>query len=223
MEYYLFIFAIIAVLLVILLFKILKPNQDKQAQRSLDEYKNRKLSNEEIGRLYERYIGYLYEEEGYKVEYNGALNGSADMGRDLIVSATDEVFIIQTKRWANYKVVHEKEIFQLYGSMMHYKFSSYDRNKKIKAVFYTSAKYSDVAREVARVLRVELRNQKLDNSYPMIKCNVRPSGDKFYYLPFDPEYDKVKIEPNKGDFFAQTVHEAVAQGFRRTDNYSNVA
>jgi len=40
----------------------------------IEEYKSKfkgNLSSEEIGKRYERYIGYLYEMDNYKVEYNG--------------------------------------------------------------------------------------------------------------------------------------------------------
>ncbi len=88
---------------------------DIEAQRQLDEYHNSNLPPEEVGRLYERYIGYLYEEEGYEVKYNGANNGVQDMGRDLIVSCVDETIIVQTKCWAKFKSIPESHIFQLYG------------------------------------------------------------------------------------------------------------
>ncbi|MBQ7216502.1 MAG: hypothetical protein IJS39_11035 [Synergistaceae bacterium] len=34
----------------------------------------------ELGRLYEQYIGYLYEEAGYEVEYTGIDKGNNDGG-----------------------------------------------------------------------------------------------------------------------------------------------
>ncbi|MBC7458263.1 MAG: restriction endonuclease [Bdellovibrionaceae bacterium] len=189
-------------------------NKDSADQRALNAYLKKPLSNEEIGTAYERYIGHLYEMKGYDVVYNGAVNGFADFGRDLIVKTADEIFIIQTKCWAKYKQIKEKEIFQLFDSMTHFRLTSNRLGPPIKAVFYTSASYSDEAKEAAQVLGVELRNEKLIQTYPMIKCNVSMNGSKYYHLPFDPYYDKVKI--NQGEeCYVHTVAEAVAKGFRR--------
>lgn len=190
-------------------------NKDARAQRELNKYLSQPLSTDEIGRFYERYIGHLYETEGYDVIYNGAINGYADLGRDLIVKCIDEVLIIQTKCWSKNKWIQEKHIFQLFGTMTHFKLTSEKNGRPTKAVFYTTAKYGDVARDAARVLGVELRTEELNRSYPMIKCSVSSGGDKFYYLPFDQNYDNIKIDLHRDEYFAKTVKEAVAKGFRR--------
>lgn len=190
-------------------------NQDAVAQRRLNRYLKQQLSSKEIGRFYERYIGHLYETEGYDVYYNGALNGYNDLGRDLIVECVDEVMIIQTKCWAKSKLIQEKHIFQLYGSMAHYKLTREKNGRPTRPVIFTTAKFSDTAKNAARVLRVELRTEELNRIYPMIKCSITNDGDKFYYLPFDPEYDKIKINLHKEEYFASSVKEAVEKGFRR--------
>jgi hypothetical protein len=53
-------------------------------QRALDIYWKRNKSNWELGRDYERYVGYQYEVHGYAVKYQGILEGYDDLGRDLI-------------------------------------------------------------------------------------------------------------------------------------------
>lgn len=190
-------------------------NKDARSQRELNKYLKRPLSPEEIGRFYERYIGYLYEQKGYDVEYHGAINGYGDLGCDLIVWGEDEVFIVQTKCWAKRKLIPIKHVFQLYGTLVFFKRTSRQRWRSIKAVFYTTSDYSDLAKKAAKVLGIELRTEKIDRSYPMIKCKVRRNGEKLYFLPFDPGYDKLRINPYQGEFFARTVKEAVEKGFRR--------
>jgi hypothetical protein len=60
----------------------------------------------------------------------------------------------------------------------------------------------------------------MDNSYPCIKCNVsKIDGTKIYHLPFDQQYDKVKVEMRRGEFYCNTVAEAEKQGFRRAYRY----
>lgn len=201
----------------------LKSDEHTYSQRELDKYLRETLSPVEIGRFYERYIGYLYELEGYDVDYHGALKGFEDLGRDLIVRAGNEAFVIQTKCWARAKVIQENLIFQLYGSMTHFAITSKVRGRATKAVFYTTARFSDRAREVAKVLGVTLRIEPLNRTYPMIKCIVSADGEKTYYLPFDPYYDEIKIRHQQGDFFALTTREAADKGFRRATRYQKAA
>jgi len=87
-------------------------------QRALDNYIKRPKSNWEIGRLYERYIGYIYECEGWDVVYHGAIKGFEDLGRDLICKKDGIYEIVQAKCWALDKVIREKHIFQLFGSSL---------------------------------------------------------------------------------------------------------
>ena len=55
----------------------------------------------------------------------------------------------------------------------------------------------------------------MHNGYPCIKCNISADGTKIYHLPFDQQYDNVKIETHKGEFYCATVKEAEDAGFRR--------
>ena len=41
------------------------------------------MSKSTVGQDYERYIGYIYEQQGYKVQYHGIKKGFADLGIDL--------------------------------------------------------------------------------------------------------------------------------------------
>lgn len=191
---------------------------DAQNQAELDNYLSRNFSGVEIGIFYERYIGYLYEREGFQVQYHGAINGYDDLGRDLIVKKNNETWIVQTKCWAKQKQIQEKHIFQLFGSLEHYKRQRNETN--IKALFYTTASFSETAKEAAHLLGIVLKHEKLDRSYPMIKCNVsNKTEDKIYHFPFDEYYDMINVEPQKGEFFAKTVKEATAKGFRRARKY----
>ncbi|WP_413289234.1 restriction endonuclease [Bdellovibrio sp. HCB337] len=212
---YVLISIVILVLTVCAIVIIRRSNADRKAQRALDEYLRQPLSSEEVGRFYERYIGHLYETDGYDVVYNGAVNGFDDLGRDLIVKCADEVLIVQTKCWAKSKLIQEKHVFQLFGTMTYFKRTLEKNGRHVRAVLFTTARYSDVAKDAAKVLGVELRTEELNRSYPMIKCNVSASGEKTYHLPFDPSYDKIKIDLHRENYFVHSVKEAVEKGFRR--------
>jgi DUF2075 family protein len=188
-------------------------------QTALDRFWKRKKSKWLIGRLYERYVGYLYEQKGYDVEYVGIFKGFEDLGRDLICKKENNFIIIQCKYWAQFRTIYEKHIFQFFGTVFQYKDESPEKN--VKGIFYTSTELSDLARRFSKELNIGLEeNFKFDKEYPCIKCNVsRKNNEKIYHLPFDQQYDKVKIEKDRGEFYCKTVKEAENAGFRRAFKY----
>lgn len=198
-------------------------------QKALDRYLSSRKKPWEIGRDYERYIGYLYEQAGYSVVYIGIEKGLEDLGRDLICQKGDKTEIIQCKCWANHKVIHEKHINQLYGTTVKYYIDNQERAKvnnklllfpdlfssgRIKASLITSTSLSDTARKFSDALGINYVENKLLGKYPLIKCNISSSGEKIYHLPFDQQYDRTLIK-NAGEFYASTVAEAEKKGFRR--------
>lgn len=198
-------------------------------QKALDRYLASRKKPYEIGRDYERYIGYLYETNGYKVEYMGIEKGLEDLGRDLVCIKNDEIEIVQCKCWASHKTIHEKHINQLYGTAVKYFLEHkqiVDRKKSltlfpdlissgiIKATFVTSTKLSDTAKKFADALGIKVIQEKPLEKYPLIKCNVAVNGEQIYHLPFDQQYDKTLIKSSR-EFYALTVKEAEAKGFRR--------
>jgi hypothetical protein len=85
----------------------------------------------------------------------------------------------------------------------------------IAAVFYTSTSLSPTARNFAQALGIHIHEQVAIGAYPMIKCHISTaSGEKIYHLPFDQMYDRTKLDKG-GEFYAMTVAEAEAKGFRR--------
>ncbi len=184
---------------------------------ALQRYWKRKKRSFEIGKMYERYIGYLFEKSGHNVEYTGIIHGFDDLGRDLVVSkeGSNKVFIIQCKCWAHYKTIHVAFINQLYGTAMQYQIKNKD--KEIIPMFYTTISLDDTAREFANYLKIEAKeNFAMDNNYPCVKCNIsRRTEEKIYHLPFDQQYDKTKIEEERNEVYVATCKEAEDLGFRR--------
>lgn len=193
------------------------PNTQKY-QLALDRYKGKKKSAWQIGIEYERYIGYLYECAGYSVRYQGAIMGLEDMGRDLIAENGSELLIIQCKRWAKEKHIHEKHIFQLYGTMVLATIQT--PRLPIHGVFVTTTTLTDVAKQCAKHLDIQVIENKPLSDYPLIKCNISKAGEKIYHLPMDLQYDRAIITPSKGDCYVSTVKEAEDLGFRRAYRWS---
>ena len=188
-------------------------------QKALDRFWGRHKSNWLIGRIYERYVGYLFEKQGYDVEYVGIFKGYEDLGRDLICQKDKDFIVIQCKHWSQFKTIYEKHIFQFFGTIFQYKDENPDR--KVRAIFYTSTELSKLARRFAVELGIELKESfKLDKDYPSIKCHIsKNDGTKIYHLPFDQQYDNTKLENKYGEFYCKTVKEAEDAGFRRAFRY----
>ncbi len=200
----------------------------KRNQMALDRYWSTKKSPWEVGRLYESYIGYLYEQQGYNVTYHGILEGYDDMGRDLICKKADQTIIVQCKCWGQHKIIHEKHINQLYGTCAKYfmdlessvlvgdLFDGFKSKIKISKHFVTSAQLSERSKKFADALGIVYKENFPLKCYPCIKCNIsRKDNEPIYHLPFDQQYDKVVIEKERGEFYASTVLEAEQNGFRR--------
>jgi hypothetical protein len=202
----------------------------ERSQFALNRYVARPKSNWEIGRDYERFVGYMYEKDGCNVQYMGAIEGFDDLGRDLVIHQGKTTKIVQCKYWAEFKQIREKHIFQLYGTCVEYAlrarfgekyercdlFGQQNLLEGISPELFTSTKLSERALGFARALGVSVFESYGLRPYPMIKCNVsRNGGERIYHLPFDQQYDKVQIEIARGECYVATVAEAEALGFRR--------
>ena len=189
----------------------------------------------EVGRLYERYIGYLYEKDGWHVTFKGIFDGFDDLGRDLVCIKDDEHHIVQAKCWSRNSQIHEKHIYQLHSSTLHYRMQlrralreryglqetrrrMQPISKNLKSVLCTTTELSETAKEVVDHLGKSMlhRLEPLVKDYPMIKCNIGMHDErKLYHLPFDPAYDTIIIGNVPGESYAETVAEAEKLGFTR--------
>lgn len=210
-----------------------KLNEEERNQRALNRYLKAKKSNWEIGKMYERYVGYLYELKGYKIEYIGIEKGLEDLGRDLICRNDKETLVVQCKYWASHKEIREAHINQLYGTTVKHFIDEFKSRSeklkntlfpdllardevKIKPVFFTSTKLSKTAEDFAIALGIQIiQEHPFDQNYPIIKCNLNSqTGEKIYHLPIDQQYDNVLMQHEQRSY-VKTVKEAMELGCRR--------
>lgn len=190
-------------------------------QLALDRYIESRTKNKwQIGRDYEESVAYnMYELEGWKAEPTGITKKLEDMGRDIIATKGMAVDIVQCKYWSKEKVIHEKHIFQLFGTTICYYLEHKSEGLTVTPVFVTNIELSSTARAVAKYLRVQVVENYPMQKYPRIKCNIGRDENgmpvKIYHLPMDQQYDSVIISPSKGEFKAMTIAEAETAGFRR--------
>lgn len=187
-------------------------------QLALDRYvQTKNKSNWQIGRDYELSVAYEYSCNGYTVDTFGSRKGLEDLGRDIISFKTDHTIITQCKYWSKHKTIHEKHIFQLYGTLITYRIDHPDLLCPVIAVFVTNTTLSDTAREVAKALQIVVVENHEMVDFPRIKCNIgrgESGPTKIYHLPMDSQYDVVQIK-DPGEFYSFTVQEAIDAGFRR--------
>lgn len=187
-------------------------------QLALDRYMNsRNKTKWQIGRDYEQYVGYQLRKKGYEVDDYGSYMRLEDLGRDIIAKKGDTILIVQCKYWSSVKQIHEKHVTQLYGTMMSYCIENEIAQKNVYGVLVANIQLSEMAREMAALLGIKYIENYTMGAYPCIKCNIGHDEfgrTKIYHLPFDQQYDITKIK-DPGEFYAMTVEEAEAAGFRR--------
>lgn len=187
----------------------------EKSDLALARWKNKSHGEWGAGRDYERYIGYLFETAGYRVEYVGALLGKEDRGIDLIAKKGTAVKIIQCKRYSATKnhIVHENTVAQLFGATAVYNMEN--PSQHADGVIYTSSTLSEEAKKFAEYLNITVMENVPLKDYPIIKCNTNQYYQKIYHLPFDPQYDRLIVAGKKQTFYIATAAEAERLGYRR--------
>jgi len=201
----------------------------ERLQRKLNWYWEKpNKSNWQIGRDYERYIGYLYEQNRWNVYYHGK-KGFEDLGRDLICKKDKNVEVIQCKYWSKDKSIHEKHVYYLFGTAVEYYLENFAHEKdmmhlslfpelvrkgNVTPKLVITTEVTPKAAQVAKLLGVDIEIVPFQR-YPSIKCNVsRKNGEKIFHLPFDQQYDTILIEEERLERYVDTVNEAESLGFR---------
>lgn len=182
----------------------------QRSQLALDRYIERKKSKWEIGIEYERFCGYELEKKGWKVEYHGAIRGIDDLGRDLLARKPGRVLVVQCKNWSQHKEIHEKHVFQTYGTMVAMRIE--EPESEILGWLATSTRLSARAKKFADALGLKVNESLKIGPFPRIKCHGE-SG--IYHLPFDQQYDAIVMRPERRDIYCHTAEEAESKGFRR--------
>lgn len=193
----------------------------EKSDLALSRYnKARARSIKRIGYDYELYCGYWLKttERCKRVIQFGEQNGKKDHGRDIIAFDGQKTYVVQCKRWGQDKTIHEKHIFQLFGSTVEYCIHNNipvtEIGHTVIPLFLTTANYSSDAERFANELHVDFRRLP-QGDFPQIKCNIGANGEKIYHLPFDQQYNTTIIEERRGEFFTWSAQDAESKGFRR--------
>ena len=115
-----------------------KPRKKRRFRQNID------LANKQKGDKYELQISSLYKCKGYKVYPNGAINGVADGGIDLIAYKDNDAVLIQCKNW-EYSQVKQEHLRIFLGDCTAYleKNRHIFAKKNVHRVFITSCQNTD--------------------------------------------------------------------------------
>ncbi|HEX4624167.1 MAG TPA: restriction endonuclease [Solirubrobacteraceae bacterium] len=87
------------------------------------------------------------ERDGWRVTYQGIIAGLDDLGRDLLCFADGDIEVVQCKWLAMHKTIHEKHVFQLFGTVVAARSEYPDAG--VFGTFVTTTTLSDRAHEFA--------------------------------------------------------------------------
>jgi restriction system protein len=99
--------------------------------------------NKKRGDDYEKHVGRYYENQGYKVFYNGLKYGKKDGGVDLIIENGHETLLIQCKAWQS--EIKRRHLVEFIGNCSTFLMDNpHLKEKNIKRVFVTSSEKSEL-------------------------------------------------------------------------------
>ncbi|WP_416191084.1 hypothetical protein [Neisseria sp. CCUG12390] len=210
----------------------------KGRERELWEYANRRnLSKREAGDRYERYLGYLYERAGWRVEYYGLTEGvaNANRGIDLICEKDGVTHFVQTKYWSE-GVVAKTNVNNVIDRIVKNMQGIIEKRAirgEVHAVLAAKPKLSEQVAAYAQEQGVVLLDDLAVQPYPLVKCHTGKRGSRKYFLPYLADknpakyeeihqggwepYDLVRMDIGGGDVYVHTIEEAEALGYK----YSN--
>ena len=166
-------------------------------------------SDPDKGRMYEHYVGYIFEKSGYRVEYFGRRQGNKDMGRDLICQKGHNTMIVQCKYHDSAKGTESvKCIYQLFGTCREYSLDHPDQI--VIGALYTTGKVAITAQSSAAKLGILFKAEHTLKIFPRIRCL---HNKRIYYLPTDKDYDMIETNLAAGDCYCKTIDEAERKGF----------
>lgn len=203
--------------------KLIKQRAVSKAKRKhkinncIQDYRNKNIirSKEEIGKRYERQIGYIYESIGWNVEYHGIYYGVKDGGIDLIAKSKKVHHVIQCKNYSDKHEIHLNTIQQFAGVVGTYKREH--KNNKVYGILFTSHANLDEEskKEIAIANIFDHQVQPYVVDYPLIKCKKE---SMIYHLPCNANYDRIKINIKRGDMYIEAEDEAIKLGYRPANN-----
>ena len=170
----------------------------------------------DYGVQYERYVGHLFEEQGFRVIYNGIRKGKNDGGIDLIARGDRKIRLVQCKRWNI--AVNCDVISRLHGGVERFvwterKGKSEKMLTSIRGVLATSGDVEPDAMELARHLGIFVMKKLEYKFYPAIKAKEIIPGAGRFLLPFNPGYDRMDFRLGNGDKFFMSIRDALSNGF----------
>jgi hypothetical protein len=136
------------------------------------------IKSDHLGFVYEKYVGQVYESEGYSVAYTGLTCGMADKGIDLVAIKNNLEVYIQCKFWKK-KIGKSHIEWVLYKASRLLLEKTTNNANKVHFVLVTNSKLINFSRHVS----------KANSNYKNVEFPILQ-----YFLDHNNTQSKVKLE-----------------------------
>jgi len=141
-----------------------------------------KISSSDWGQVYEKYVGQIFEDEGYEVSYNGLNYGFLDRGIDLIATKESSIAFIQCKFTKN--IITKARIEWILYKASNKLYESYkELNKKISFILVVNSKEDNFSTKKHKGFKLTF-TPMTKVEFPMLQ----------YFLDHNYIQDKVRLE-----------------------------
>ena len=155
---------------------------------------------------YDLYTGYLFEYNGFNVEYCGIANGVRDDGMNLICRKGSRAVLVRCKE----EILTPNFVYYLAARALRFKMDN--PHLEVSALCVTSQTLTDDSQIIAEKFSIDVKDNMPFQNFPYVKCKVL-TDKKVCYTPKNDEYITVQINPDNGDMFCLNVNDAIAKGF----------
>ncbi|UOY06568.1 restriction endonuclease [Muricauda sp. SCSIO 64092] len=142
-----------------------------------------KISSQDWGRIYEKFVGQCLEKEGYEVKYNGLESGFLDKGIDIIAKKKDRINFIQCKFSTRSKIGKSKINWILYKASNELYKQYQNSEKRIIFTLIVNSTETSFSKKIPKNFKLNFtHSSKIE--YPWLQ----------YFLEHNYIQDKIKLE-----------------------------
>ena len=164
-------------------------------------WKNFASNNAGINKRYRIYIGWLYENIGWNVDYSCGKNLISRKDNRIIITLPESVATIDLEN-----------MYSLLGVAMEYKLDNVP--KIVSAICITSSTLISRVKNLVHKFNITVRENFYFRNFPCVRCKADIRGQRVYYVPDNEEYLSVHINLDVGDKYCRSAREAESMNFK---------
>ncbi|MDR2039378.1 MAG: NERD domain-containing protein [Bacteroidales bacterium] len=141
-----------------------------------------KITNSDWGAIYEKYVGQIFEDNGYEVIYNGLNLGFIDKGIDLIAKNASNIILIQCKYFKGF-ITKNKIEWILYKASKELLKNYYASGKKVTFMLVVNSIDNNFSKQKPKGFNPNYESPNAKIEYPLLQ----------YFLDHNYTQDKIKL------------------------------